>query len=77
MYIKLDPNEKANNPFASIIARNITLNTSLLSSNIAPPAGKEGVFQCAPPDGVPIWEWIPAIVCWLQEMLPPTIGISE
>jgi len=34
-------------------------------------------FQCAPPDGVPIWEWIPAITCWMNDMLPPSIWISE
>lgn len=77
MYIKLDPEQKANNPFASIIAKNIALNTSLLSSNVISPTDKDGTFKCAPPDGVPIWEWIPAIVCWLQDLLPPTIGISE
>jgi hypothetical protein len=24
-----------------------------------------------------IWEWIPAIICWLQDMLPPKIKIGE
>jgi len=77
MYIKLDPEEKGTNPYASIIARNIALNTSLLSSNVFSPSWEDGTFKCAPPDGVPIWEWIPAVVCWLQWLLPPTIGISE
>ena len=50
MYVKLDPQEKANNPYASVIARNIALNTSLLSSNVFSPNSQDGVFQCAPPD---------------------------
>lgn len=76
-YIKLDPESKANNPFAEIIARNIALSTTLLSSNVIGPEDRDGVFACAPPDGVPIWEWIPAVICWLQSNLPPTISIWE
>ena len=37
----------------------------------------EPMFKCAPPEGVPIFEWIPAIVCWLDDMLPPTITVSD
>ena len=33
-YIKLDPESKADNPFAEIIAKNIALNTTLLSANV-------------------------------------------
>ncbi|MFK7780230.1 MAG: VCBS repeat-containing protein, partial [Candidatus Gracilibacteria bacterium] len=28
-------------------------------------------------DGVPIWEWLPAIMCRLDEMMPPTISFSD
>jgi len=35
------------------------------------------MFKCAPPDGVNIWEWIPAVICRLEDMLPPTIKISD
>jgi hypothetical protein len=76
-YIKLDPESKANNPFAEIIAKNIALSTTLLSANVIGPEDRDGVFACAPPDGVPIWEWIPAVICWLQSNLPPTISIGE
>lgn len=76
-YIKLDPESKANNPFAEIIAKNIALSTTLLSANVIGPKDGDGVFACAPPDGVPIWEWIPAVICWLQSNLPPTISIGE
>ena len=37
----------------------------------------EPIFKCAPPDWVPIWEWMSAVKCWLDDMLPPTISISE
>ena len=78
MYIKFDPEEKGQNPYAGIIAQNITLNSYLGVANIKTPThNSDGTFKCGPPDGVPIWEWIPAIICWLQDMLPPKIGISE
>ncbi|MCP4523052.1 MAG: hypothetical protein GY828_02425, partial [Candidatus Gracilibacteria bacterium] len=35
------------------------------------------VFKCAPPEGVPIYEWMPAITCWLDDMLPPKISVSD
>jgi len=38
---------------------------------------KDSAFECSPPDWVPIWEWIPAIMCRLKDMLPPTISISD
>lgn len=34
-------------------------------------------FKCGPPEGVPIYEWMPAIFCWLGDMLPPTIGAGS
>ena len=94
MYIKLDPESKSDNEYASTISDNIKLDSNLLTSNIGNnftlnlwdiPSGDlekktrfwESAFQCAPPDGVPIWEWIPAVTCWMNDMLPPTIWISE
>ncbi|MCP4522890.1 MAG: hypothetical protein GY828_01590, partial [Candidatus Gracilibacteria bacterium] len=38
---------------------------------------QSAVFNCAPPEGVPIYEWMPAIVCWLDDMLPPKITVNE
>lgn len=29
--------------------------------------------KCWPPDGVNIFEWLPAIWCWMQSLLPPRI----
>ncbi len=74
MYIKLDPEEKGENPYTAIIQANQNLDSYLLSIKDNEP---EGNFKCAPPEWVPIWEWIPAIMCRLQDMLPPKISINE
>lgn len=76
MYIKLDPEQKATHPYASILAANLTLQSSLLSATI-PEESFEDTFKCGPPDGVNIFQWIPAIICWLKDMLPPKIKISQ
>ncbi len=79
MYVKLDPEEKAENPYSEVLSKNSTLSTQLLGSNIwiSENLGNEWVFQCAPPEWVPIFEWVPALVCWIWNMLPPTISISD
>ncbi|MDD2870584.1 MAG: VCBS repeat-containing protein [Candidatus Gracilibacteria bacterium] len=85
MYVKMDPKAKAENPYADIFSKNIELSSNLFSSNIGTGSsgvGSSGASQdsntkCGPPDGVPIWNWIPAIMCWLGDMMPPTISISE
>jgi len=77
MYVKLDPELKGIHPYADIISQYIALNTTISSSNVWWDWWDEGVFECAPPDGVNIFEWVPAVICWLTEMLPPTIKINE
>lgn len=84
MYIKMDPKAKADNPYASIFTKNINLSSSLLWSNLSwndssssSSSNKDQQFKCAPPDWVPIWSWIPAIMCWLWDMMPPSVSISE
>lgn len=78
MYINLDPEAKGVNPFSDIVSQNTLLSQKLLGSNLSNIRNtSETTFKCAPPDGVPIWEWLPAIICWLGNMLPPTIGISD
>jgi len=79
MYVKLDPEGKGIHPYAETISKNIELSSRVQASNVSTPStsSPESTFECAPPDGVPIWEWIPAVTCWLGNMLPPTIGISE
>jgi len=75
MYIKLDPELKGTHPYADILSANLALQTTLLWANTADPWITEWVFECAPPDGVNIFQWIPAVICWLQNMLPPTVKI--
>ncbi len=36
---------------------------------------EEWLFKCAPPEGVPIWEWIPAVMCRLKGLLPVEISV--
>ncbi len=75
MYVKLDPESKADNPYADILSDNTKLSSNMLWSNIW--RKDESPFKCAPPDWVPIWEWIPAIMCRIGNMLPPTISLSD
>lgn len=77
MYIKLDPEQKMQHPYAEIIAANISLRGTMAWTSVSEFDYEEGPFKCWPPDGVMIWEWIPAIICWLQDMLPPKIKIGE
>ncbi|NDK10028.1 VCBS repeat-containing protein [Candidatus Gracilibacteria bacterium] len=77
MYIKLDPEQKSDHPYAGIISQNLELETTLYGSSITVSDSSEDTFKCSPPDGVPIWEWIPAVICWLKDMLPPTIEIGQ
>jgi len=77
MYIKLDPELKTTHPYAGILARNLELSSTLSASSVWDLSATEWVFECAPPDGVNIFQWIPAVVCWLKNMLPPTIKIGE
>jgi len=77
MYIKLDPEQKMQHPYADIIAANMSLRGTLAWTTVSDFSYDEGPFKCWPPDWVMIWEWIPAIICWLQDMLPPKIKIGE
>lgn len=84
MYIKMDPEWKADNIYADTISNNIKLSSSLLASNIWPLKSDEqdskqesALFECSPPDWVPLREWIPAVMCRLWDMLPPTISLSD
>lgn len=77
MYIKLDPDQKWDHPYADIIAANTALQTTLVAANVGDNSVVwKNTFECAPPDGVNIFQWIPAVVCWLKEMLPPKIKIG-
>ncbi|PID86452.1 hypothetical protein CSB08_00530 [Candidatus Gracilibacteria bacterium] len=86
MYVKLDPEGKAENPYPDTISKNSLLNNQLLGSNITNShtnnsldggSNKSENFNCSPPEGVPIYEWFPAVVCRLGDLLPPKISISS
>ncbi len=80
MYVTLDPENKGENPYADIISQNLQINSDLFSSNILSAEREnegedEGIFKCAPPEWVPIWKWIPAVICWMKDILPPKIKV--
>ena len=79
MYIKMDPEWKWKNPYWDILSKNLDLNSLLLWANIWKWTIKseDSLFKCAPPDWVPIWKWIPAVMCRLKDMMPPTISLSD
>ncbi len=78
MYIWLDPESKWENPFSDIIWKNQDISTKVLWLNTSRTNSYESAkFKCAPPEWVPIWEWIPAVMCRLWDLLPPTIKIWD
>ncbi len=77
MFIKMDPEEKADNPYADILAKNLEANAYLQLSNKTDGETAEKPFRCSPPDGVPLQDWLPAIQCWIDDMLPPKIEFSS
>jgi len=91
MYIKMDPEEKkTTNPYSNIINLNWLLGSDLYGVSLLPTTNQidlpwmewnvlseDWMFQCAPPEWVDLWEWIPAVICRLKNMLPPKIWISE
>ena len=78
MYVKLDPNEKTAHPYDDIVSANMELDASLLGDSVASWNNSDDpVFVCAPPGWVELQDWFPAVQCWLENMLPATIGLSE
>ena len=86
MYVKMDPEKKALLPYSNIISENAKLKTNRLAIWVASNSNfwwknntweaKNAEFKCAPPEWVPIWEWIPAVICRLKSLLPPKIWIE-
>ena len=80
MYVTLDPENKWVNPYADIVSDNLLVNSDLMSANLALINDaitweEEWKTSCAPPEWVPLWEWIPAVVCWMEDILPPKISV--
>jgi len=76
MYVKIDPEQKNIHPYADTLTQNANLRTTLDATNIDDVSDVEPTFECAPPDGVNIFQWIPAVICWLKNMLPTEIKIG-
>jgi len=79
MFVKVDPAGKGVNPYASIISKNIDLSSKLLWLNIwwwIDSQGNNSGFKCAPPEWVSIINWLPAVVCWLKDIVPPKVSLS-
>ncbi len=84
MYVKMDPEWKTNwSPYKEEESENASLDNMLWWINLwdsyddAGNSEDTGEFECGPPEWVPIWEWIPAIICWLGTVMPPTIKIWQ
>ncbi len=74
MFVWVDPENKWTNPYGDIMSANINLNSQLFSFNTSLNLNWTETFKCAPPEWVMLWEWFPAIMCRLKEMLPPEIS---
>lgn len=77
MYVKLDPEAQGGPPeeIATAMSRASELRNALDAANLSGQSGKEKAeFKCGPPDGVPLWQWLPAIFCWLSSILPPSVS---
>lgn len=79
MYVKLDPESKGNLPknITDIQAEYGSLTNLLDGANIGAYAPEDSKFKCGPPEGVPIWQWLPAVFCWLGTILPPAIETGK
>ena len=79
MYVKVDPEAKIAPPreITDIQSEYGSLSNLLAGSNISSYGGEGAQFKCGPPEGVPIWQWLPAVFCWLGTILPPTVGAGS
>lgn len=68
LYVKLDPAAKdgPGEEVSEILRRSAEQLAAMDAANIGAGAGDEKAeFQCGPPDGVNLPQWLPAIFCWL------------
>lgn len=75
MYIKLEPEDKWENPYSDIITKNKELSTFLMASKIQDWDYTKSSDKCWPPEWVPIWQWMWTISCWMRDLLPPTVWV--
>lgn len=71
MHINMDPETKWDNPYWSEI-ENIAESNSLIQAGVSYNAPKIAYWKskdkCFSPWWVPIWEWLPAFQCWLDDI---------
>jgi hypothetical protein len=79
MYVKIDPEAKNAPPkeISDIQTDASSLTQLLDGANISSFQENSADFKCGPPEGVPIWQWLPAVFCWLGNILPPTINAGS
>jgi len=71
MFVNVDPEEKNVAPIASVRSSNAKLNNYMMSANrnTATLSWGKSNNKCAPPDGVSIFEWFPAVLCRLGDLM--------
>ncbi|MDD2487531.1 MAG: hypothetical protein PHS92_04120 [Candidatus Gracilibacteria bacterium] len=79
MYVKLEATGKSGMEIDSI--KSIKTNSSTLrglidGSKVSSSQNKDDGFKCGPPEGVPIFQWLPQVFCWLKSIVPP-ISLSS
>lgn len=77
MYIKIDPDQNGDAPKAvSDVQADIDgFRGGIMAINTAgSDMPSKSDTKCGPPDGVNLFQWLPAIFCWLGTILPPTIS---
>lgn len=79
MHLKIDPASKDGAPpeITSIMSEYNALDNLLQGANVSDFNEGKATFKCGPPEGVPIWQWLPAVFCWIGTVLPPTISAGS
>lgn len=78
MLIEINPEEINYSPYSDVIAENQSADGVLAVNRVSyesPLEEESWDFACAPPDWVPVWEWFPAVICWLWDVLDFSISI--
>lgn len=81
MLIEINPEDINYNPYGEIIAENVASDAVLAVNKVSYEPSLEDWedwwFACAPPDWVPIWEWFPAVICWLWDVMDFSISFWD
>jgi len=75
--VGFDPTAKTDDVTLSEIASRASSVQSFIAANKTSNGSDGDDSSCGPADGVPIWQWIPAIFCWMKSFLPPKISVGQ